>query len=89
MPAQWTAHGIEAMGGGSPSGYIWAQFQFITLARHIWQTAGTAAFGHFHQHLRDASLTDEAIADALSALDPRVASAVRHWPHLAHDLSGG
>jgi hypothetical protein len=78
-PVQWSASGIDAMGGGSPSGYIWAQFRLIHIAKQIWQNAGVAAFGYFHSELREPSLTDDAIVKALTGLDPRAATAVQRW----------
>jgi hypothetical protein len=84
-PAAWSAHEIQAMGGGSPSGYIWAQFQFIVLAKQIWQRSGAAAFSHFHRELREPSLTDEEIIDALRTLDAGVAASVERWPDVSSD----
>ena len=82
-PEQWSALEIGAMGGGSPSGYIWAQFMFIFVAERIWRVAGAPAIGHFRQALHEPSRTDDEIAKALSVLDPSVAAMIRNWPDVS------
>jgi hypothetical protein len=78
----WSEHGIEAMGGGSVSGYVWSELLLILVARQIWGSAGGDVFHHFRETLRDPSMSDADIIRTIAKLDPQAADAIQNWPQV-------
>jgi hypothetical protein len=81
--APWRVRDLDRMEDGladGPLNYLWFEFRLLVVARTIWNTGGLSALRTFRTTLQRRSLTDAQILDAITAIAPDAATALRHWP---------
>jgi hypothetical protein len=83
-PAErWGVRELNRMVDGlahGPHNYLWFEFRLLVVAKSIWSAAGVAALRSFRETLRCPGLSDEAILEAIGAIDSRAAKALNEWP---------
>jgi hypothetical protein len=71
---------MEASFANGPLNYVWFQLRLLVIAEAMWQANGVQALSAFRGTLTARDLTDAEILDAITAIAPKAATALRHWP---------
>jgi hypothetical protein len=71
---------MEASFAGGALNYVWFQLRLLVIAEAIWHANGVQAISAFRDTLIARDLTDTEILDAIAAIAPEAATALRHWP---------